>query len=211
LSSTLRERYAAFSEGPEALIEQAISGRQGQLDLRYDVPADVADAAAELASTLEELETLCRSGGLVTLVASPEAAAYREWFLGEFVSQIRHGAKPTPWRQHHGDHGEASPDPPAVPKASDGATRLVVDEELDLEGAARLRSRIAPLIADGVQHLIFDLAGCEFIDSVGLSLLLTTRERLHDGGGGLVVTNLSSAVRHTLDTTGVLSVLAGDG
>jgi anti-anti-sigma factor len=89
--------------------------------------------------------------------------------------------------------------------------RLVVEEDLDLEGTARVRSRIARLVEGGARHIVVDLAGCEFIDSVGLSLLLTTRERLHGSAGSLVVTNVTSSVRRTLDTAGVGGVLAGDG
>jgi anti-anti-sigma factor len=55
------------------------------------------------------------------------------------------------------------------------------------------------------------LVGSEFIDSVGLSLLLTTRERLHGSAGSLVVTNITSSVRRTLDTAGVSGVLAENG
>jgi anti-anti-sigma factor len=210
LSSTLREQYAAFSEAPEALIDQAIAGEGGRLDLRYAVPAHAADAAEELASTWEEVETLCRSGGLVTLVASPETIAYRRWILAEFLAQIRDGATPTPWRHHDEDETPAVP-APAETAVSNNAVRLVVEEDLDLEGTARVRSRIARLIEGGARHVVVDLAGCGFIDSVGLSLLLTTRERLHGSAGSLVVTNVTSSVRRTLDTAGVHGVLAGDG
>jgi anti-anti-sigma factor len=210
LSSTLREQYAAFSEAPEALIDEAIAGERGRLDLRYEVPAHAADAAEELAGTLEEVETLCRSGGLVTLVASPETVAYRRWILAEFVSQIRDGATPTPWCSHDADETPAVPSS-AETAVSTNAVRLVVEEDLDLEGTARVRSRIARLIEGGARHIVVDLAGCEFIDSVGLSLLLTTRERLYGSAGSLVVTNVTSSVRRTLDTAGVSGVLAGEG
>ena len=56
-------------------------------------------------------------------------------------------------------------------------------------------------------HLTVDLQGCGFIDSVGISLLLTTRERLLPSGGSIVVTNANGVTKRTLETTGVYDIL----
>ena len=61
---------------------------------------------------------------------------------------------------------------------------IVIDDDLDLEGAAAVRGPLSNLLDGGVVHLTIDLAQCEFIDSVGISVLLTTREQLLSSRGG---------------------------
>jgi hypothetical protein len=66
------------------------------VDLEIDVPAGAAPAAAEMQATLAEADEFCRNGELLTLAASPEFVAFRNWFLGEIVRQLD-GDPPTPW------------------------------------------------------------------------------------------------------------------
>ncbi len=210
LSDRLSGQYATFGEQPESILRAALAGDGSEVDLRYEVPAHAADAAEELAAALDEVDEFCRAGDLLTLVPSPEEQAYRHWFLGEFVAQIRHGASPTPWRPVPADHPvEGPPDTGSEqPIAATGHGTIVVDDDLDLEGAARIRTALAAVLDSGVVHLTMDLSDCDFIDSVGISLLLTTRDRLQDSGGALVVTNANGQPRRTLERTGIYDVLA---
>jgi anti-anti-sigma factor len=212
LSRELRQRYAAFGDEARSTLQTALSADAAHIDLRYDVPADVAQAAVELNAALDEVDEFCRAGELLTLVASSEANAYRRWFLGEFIAQIRDGAGPTPWSQamagHLGVSGTGAVDRAAGPPGGPGPVgTVVVDEDLDLEGAARIRGELAAILDSGVLRLTVDLAACAFIDSVGISLLLTTRERLQDSGGAIIVVNANGQPRRTLETTGVYDVL----
>jgi anti-anti-sigma factor len=45
------------------------------------------------------------------------------------------------------------------------------------------------------------------VDSVGISLLLTTLARLRDSGGSLVLVNVNDAVRRTLHHAGIVDLL----
>lgn len=204
LSQHLDQRYAAFNAAPQQTLQKAIEGDESHVDVRYEVPAHAAVAAAELGAALDEVDDYCRNGDLLTLVTPPEALSFRRWLLGEFVAQIQHGASPTPWSD-----GLAGSEPatsaPVIAAANAGIITIV--DELDLEGAAKVRGDFASLVDSGVSHLTVDLAACSFIDSVGISLLLTTRERLTQAGGTIVVTNASGATRRTLETTGIYDIL----
>lgn len=214
LSQHLDQRYAAFNDAPRQRLQHAIEGDESHIDIRYQVPADAAEAAIQLDAALDEVDDYCRTGDLLTLVTPPEAVAFRRWLFGEFVAQIRNGTAPTPWRESpfadadfdaSTGAGDQSPKPHAG-TGTDTATIAIVDD-LDLEGAARIRGDIATLLDSGVLHLTVDLGGCAFIDSVGISLLLTTRERLLPSGGSIVVTNAHGMTKRTLETTGVYDVL----
>jgi anti-anti-sigma factor len=58
-----------------------------------------------------------------------------------------------------------------------------------------------------VTDLTADLSNCSFIDSVGISLLLTTLETLQHSGGRLVVVGAAGRTRAVLQTAGVFDVL----
>lgn len=213
LSQQLDEQYAAFNAQPREALQQAIEGDESHIDMRYEVPAHAADAAAELGAALDEVDEYCRQGDLLTLVTPYEALVFRLWLLGEFVAQIRNGTDPQPWGDElltvseplTATYSSASTD--AVPGNGEAIGTIVIEEDLDLEGAARMRGQFADLLEGGVNHLTVDLAACRFIDSVGISLLLTTRERLRQSHGSIVVINANGATRRTLETTGVYELL----
>ena len=213
LSQHLDQRYAAFNTAPRQRLQKALAGDETHVDVHYEVPAHAAVAAAELGEALDEVDDYCRNGDLLTLVTPPEALSFRRWLLGEFVAQIQHGATPTPWSDRllaTEAIAAGSPQPANEPETSAAApmaATLTIVDELDLEGAAKLRGGFANLLDSGVTHLTVDLASCSFIDSVGISLLLTTRERLVQAGGAIVLTNVSGLTRRTLETTGVYDIL----
>ena len=212
LSQHLDDQYAAFNAQPRETLQGAIEGDQSHIDMSYEVPAHAAEAAAELGAALDEVDGYCRQGDLLTLVTPSEALAFRRWLLGEFVAQIRDGADPQPWSDELVTGSEpitshASAVTGAVSNNGEATGSIVIEEELDLEGTARLRGQFADLLDGGVVHLTVDLASCSFIDSVGISLLLTTRERLRQSHGSIVVINASGTTRRTLETTGVYDIL----
>jgi anti-anti-sigma factor len=204
LSSELRSNYARLGEAQRARAAAAAKAGQSTVDLSYEVPADLADDVEAVQTLLGEVDEFCRGGELVTLVTPADVEEYRRWVFGEFTAQIRRGDDPTPWA------GVASAE---QTDNSDSTTRpgtIAVDEDLDLEGAARVRDRIARELERGVTDLTFDLERCEFVDSVGISLLLTTLARLRDVGGTLVLVNASDAIRRTLHHAGILDLLVRD-
>ncbi len=212
LSQTLDQQYADFNAEPREMLQKAIEGDRSHIDVRYEVPAHAGEAAAELGAALDEVDEYCRQGDLLTLVTPPEALAFRRWLLGEFVAQIRQGSEPRPWTDELVAHSQRIPSQTSTETNASTTTgpatgTITIKEDFDLEGAARLRGQFASVLDRGVVHLTVDLADCNFIDSVGISLLLTTRERLRQSHGTIVVTNATGATLRTLETTGVYDIL----
>ncbi len=72
--------------------------------------------------------------------------------------------------------------------------------EIDMASAPRLRERIARLQVDGPPHLVIDLTGVTFIDSLGLGALIGAHKRARVLQGSFVVVP-SAAARRVLTAT----------
>ncbi len=198
LTTELNERYGGLTQPQSDQILAAIDDGVERIDLAYELPADVVEAALRLAELLDDLDQFCADGDLLTLVTPPDLLAYRRWFLGEFVEQVRDGRAPRPWQ------AAAATDDGGTGIGVDTATsvRIEVSDDLDLGTAPALRSRLAAHAEAGVNHITLDLSACGFLDSTGLSLLVATHHRLVKAGGGLRVTGADGQVRGILDMAG---------
>ena len=78
-----------------------------------------------------------------------------------------------------------------------------VSGELDMATEPVLAKCLAEL--DGTVRL--DCSGLSFIDSRGISLLITTDRRLRDGGGRLEIHRMSKACRRPLELMDLHEVL----
>lgn len=96
LMADITASYAGVAEAADAQREAAIARGEESIDLTYRVPAEVAEACVRLERMLAEADEFCRSEQLLTLATPAEAAAFRRWYLREFVAQLA-GAEPTPW------------------------------------------------------------------------------------------------------------------
>jgi hypothetical protein len=96
VATALRERFAAFTAEPNALIERAMQRGDRSIDTQMQLPAEAREAALSLAALLEEADDYCRKGELLTLATPPELVTFRRWYLGQIVDQIE-GAAPVAW------------------------------------------------------------------------------------------------------------------
>ncbi|MCA1673344.1 MAG: STAS domain-containing protein, partial [Actinobacteria bacterium] len=74
--------------------------------------------------------------------------------------------------------------------------------------APRLRDALADLAGEGGVRVTLDLVGMTFIDSTGLSVLVTGLKRLREIGGNLVLQSPSATTMKVLEITGLTSVFA---
>jgi anti-sigma B factor antagonist len=81
----------------------------------------------------------------------------------------------------------------------DGATVAVVNGELDLATAPKLRTALA----DATGSVRLDLGGVTFLDSSAISVLVETHQRLDGASGRLVLHNLSDQTRRVLEIAGL--------
>ncbi len=90
---------------------------------------------------------------------------------------------------------------------SDRAGRpvLAVSGEIDLAAASRLAEALTSLIEDSSGNALVELSGVGFIDSSGVRELLKAKRAAQVAGGELSLLNPSSACRHVLEISGVLS------
>jgi anti-sigma B factor antagonist len=90
-------------------------------------------------------------------------------------------------------------------------TVLDVAGEVDLSTAPTLRSRIDELIREGVRHLVVDLTAVGFMDSSGLSVLVSVMKRMEDADGRLAIVCSRDPVLKVFTITGLDRVFAIHG
>jgi anti-anti-sigma factor len=135
-------------------------------------------------------------------------------FLDDLAT--RWGSRPTDdgkvvWFEFALTPGAPAAEPGAQGEDRDGgAVTIVAEREVDLLSAVVLRDRLENAIEEGARHLVVDLAGCDFLDSTGLSVLATSHLRLRRLGGRLEAIGAHGAVASVLRLSGVGELLGGD-
>lgn len=102
------------------------------------------------------------------------------------------------------------PEPPAVTVVDDAAHqvfRVVVAGQIDLGNEQALSAATGRAVASGRPHVILDLAGCTFIDSTGLGVVLELHERVEAAGNRLTIVPGGSAVERVFALTGLRDAL----
>ena len=78
---------------------------------------------------------------------------------------------------------------------------VAVTGELELATAPRLRQQVVSLIGGGRAQLVIDLSGVDFIDSVGLGVVVGALKRCRTHGGDLMVAGAVPRVRALFEIT----------
>ena len=82
----------------------------------------------------------------------------------------------------------------------DGERELLVEGELDLAVADRLREALEEIDAERV---LIDLSGCEFIDSTGIAVVVQAHQRARERGGRVAVHSPRAQVLRVLTVSGL--------
>lgn len=96
LTEVLGRQYAAARARPDRKVDEALDRGEATLDLDYEVPADIAGAAARLEALMSEADEFCADEQLMALERTPTVRRFAQWYLAQFASQIA-GDPPTPW------------------------------------------------------------------------------------------------------------------
>lgn len=99
LIEELDQRYSGFTAAPQAELDAALLNGEESIDLVFRVPREVREACIHFSALLQSADEYCRQGDLLTLAPPDEAVRFRDWYLGEFVSQVD-GAPPVPWSEY---------------------------------------------------------------------------------------------------------------
>ena len=209
LFALMEDFDARFGGAKEATWDRMLeaTGRGERfVDLKLIVPPEAATAARQLAEILAEVDVYCRQGEhLLTMATPAELVVFREWFLGEFSRQIDQGLEPLRWDPESVLPARAA-SAPASPVGGKRSDTIVVRGDLDLTSAGTLRDDIQARRNEGTNDLRIDLTGVGFMDSVGISLLVTTHQRLSEEGVTLRLV-VPPRLRVLLELCGLAEVL----
>jgi anti-sigma B factor antagonist len=92
----------------------------------------------------------------------------------------------------------------AVWQESQDSVIVVLSGELDVATTPTLQWRLADLFELGITHMVMDFANLTFIDSVGVSLLITAAKRVRVAEGTLTVRNANRPVTRVFQITGLM-------
>jgi anti-sigma B factor antagonist len=80
--------------------------------------------------------------------------------------------------------------------------------ELDMSTAALLRDELSRLASEGPTQITLDLAELAFIDSTGLSVLITALKHVRQQGGDIALRSPTPGTRKVLEITGLTEVFS---
>ena len=80
--------------------------------------------------------------------------------------------------------------------------------ELDMSTAPQLREELLRLLSDGATMVTVDMSELAFVDSTGLSVLITGLKRLRQQGGDMALRSPTAGTRRVLEITGLTEVFA---
>lgn len=89
-----------------------------------------------------------------------------------------------------------------------GWTVLAPVGELDLASAPQVRQEGIRILAGGSRQVVLDLAGVDFMDSMGVAVLVGLRRRLTAAGGTVRVARAGPQPRRVLELTGLDQIVA---
>jgi anti-anti-sigma factor len=75
---------------------------------------------------------------------------------------------------------------------------------LDTVTAPGAETSLAPILVSAPRHVVFDLAGLEFISSAGLRVLLGARQTLTEAGAECLLVNMKPQIEKVLDVVKAL-------
>jgi serine phosphatase RsbU (regulator of sigma subunit) len=165
--TALLDAVERFSEPRQAIKRQALEAARANAPtarLALDVPASVLDAAPDYLAALDEIDAYSRAARLLTLETPPQHRVFRQWYVGELVTQLRAITA-----------GEMPPPPQPFEQ------RLLAELDL-LSAAQRASERAARLYSVSAA-----LASADSPDEVAAAVLNEGAAALRAAGGGLLL------------------------
>ena len=91
-----------------------------------------------------------------------------------------------------------------VEKQPEGRVRVCLTGRLDTQTHAQCEERIRPLLTADTRVLVFDLAGLEYLSSMGLRVLMLTTKTIAAHGGRCILTRLQPPIRTVINIANAL-------
>ena len=90
-----------------------------------------------------------------------------------------------------------------VTDSGDDWCRMTVSGEFDMAGSPAFRRAVNDALGRGRQHIAVDTSAVRFMDSTGLTAVLSARVDVRDAGGTFRLTAVSSQVARLLNIAGL--------
>jgi anti-sigma B factor antagonist len=87
-------------------------------------------------------------------------------------------------------------------------TVVALSGDLDLAAVPAFHQQIVGLVAGGARRVVLDLGALDFLDSVGLGLVVSALKRVRGSGGDLAVACAEPRILKPFELTGLLQALA---
>ena len=91
-----------------------------------------------------------------------------------------------------------------VTKKEEGVHVISLTGSLDTSTYTECEKKITPILESKPKAIIFDMAGLDYISSIGFGLIFRTKQNVEKSGGTLAITNLKPNVKRVFDTVKVI-------
>jgi hypothetical protein len=136
--------------------------------LVLNLPSGTAQTAQDYLAALDEIDSYCRAGRLLTLETPPQHRLFRQWYIGELVAQLRAG-----------EHGNGDLPPPPTPFQE----RLLAEFDR-MDAAQRTSQRTSRLYA-----MASALATAATPEAVAQAVLVEGVAALFAAAGGILLSS----------------------
>ncbi|MBK9732001.1 MAG: STAS domain-containing protein [Chitinophagaceae bacterium] len=89
----------------------------------------------------------------------------------------------------------------SVQKVDQSIIMMLEGKLMNEQQTSKIRDRISSGLSDNEKKFIFDLKSLEFVNSACLNFLVSSRNRIVDQGGDIVLCNVSDQLRKLLTMT----------
>ena len=94
--------------------------------------------------------------------------------------------------------------------ALDGNAVVALVGDLDLNSAPQLTRVLSTYIENGPAEVVLDFSGLSFIDSEGISVLITAQRSLNERGRRLIIRSARASALKLFEITGLTDILNVD-
>jgi len=78
-----------------------------------------------------------------------------------------------------------------------------VSGRIDTSTSSELETKLQDLMEEGQKNIILDFSSVEFLSSSGLRVLVTTRKKIRNSGGDIVLANASQRASDSFEIAGL--------
>jgi anti-sigma B factor antagonist len=124
-------------------------------------------------------------------------------------------APPTVYAPHHGLPPYVHPSPKATPPMQVSVAHhppdtavLVLRGSLDIDTAPALKANLTRLVERPAPHVVVDLSGLDFCDSMGVGVLVTAHAKAQENGGWVRLAAPSAFLGRLLETLGLAGFMS---